>query len=66
MTDSFKQYNQLITDYAGAARNGGDKAGIINKMHDKADEIAGLLRYANMNWSKDEISAMLKKYSDML
>lgn len=66
MTNLFKQYNQFINDYANATRTQGDKALIINRMHDKADEIANLLSMANMNWSKDDLSSTLKKYSDML
>lgn len=66
ITNIFKQYNQFISDYVEATRSHGDKALIINRMHDKSEEIGSLLNMANMSWSKDEISAAFKKYSDML
>lgn len=66
VTDVFKQYSQLITDYVNATKSMGDKALTINRMHDKADEFANVLNMSNMSWSKDEISAALKKFSDNL
>jgi hypothetical protein len=66
ITNIFKQYNQFISDYVEATRSHGDKALIINRMHDKAEEMGSLLNMANMNWSKDEIAAAFKKYADML
>jgi len=67
MNDLFKQYNQLITDYATAEKNRSGKAFInINKLYDKVDEIANLLSMANMNWTKKDLLDQLKQYSDFL
>jgi hypothetical protein len=64
VTTLFNQYIGLITDYVNAAKNRGDTVSLINKIHDKTDEIAGNLSMTNMNWSKDDLSSQLKNYSD--
>jgi len=64
MTNLFNQYNVLMVDYMNTAKIHGDKTMIINKIYDKIDEISGLLSMANINWSSNDISTMLKKYSD--
>jgi len=66
ISNLFNQYAQLIIDYANATRNRGDKALLVNKMYDKADEIANLLSVANMSWTRDDIAKMIKKYNDSI
>jgi hypothetical protein len=62
----FKQFTQLQCDYAVAIRNSGDKGVIVNKMQDKSDELAGVLSVANMNWMRNDLSTMLRKYCDLI
>jgi hypothetical protein len=67
LSDLFKQYNQLIADYTVATKNRTGKSFVgSNTMYDKSDEMATLLSNANMNWSKDELSAMFKKFTDSI
>ena len=64
MTDLFKQYNQLLADYASAEKNRGRIPVNINTIYDKADELANILSMANMNWTKNELLDLFKKYAD--
>jgi len=61
-----KQFTQLQCDYAVAIRNNGDKGAIVNRMQDKSDELAGALSVANMNWMRNDLSVMLRKYCDLI
>jgi len=62
--DLFNQYLGLIVDYANTTRSHGDKTMVINKIHDKIDDIAELLNVVNMNWTSNDLSNMFKEYSD--
>ena len=64
VSDLFNQYIGLMTDYLNAAKSHGDKTMILGKIHDKINDIAGLLSMVNMNWTSNDLSTMLKGYSD--
>ena len=66
MTNLSKQSIQLIADYSNTARGGGFKNDIVTKLHDNADAVADLLSRANMNWTKADLSNVLRKYFDLL
>ncbi len=62
-----KQNAQTIDDYANMVRSGGgDKTQIITAFYDNATALASLLCLQNMYWNKDELTASLKKYDDLL
>jgi len=64
VSDLFNQYLGLIVEYANTTRSRGDKTMVTNKIHDKINDIAGLLSMVNMNWTSNDLSTMIKQYSD--
>jgi hypothetical protein len=66
VTNLLKGYNQLLIDYTNAVKSHSDKTAVVNRIYDKADEIADYLSRLNLNWSRSDLSVMLRKYSDLL
>lgn len=62
-----KQNVQALDDYANMVRSGaGDKTPLVTALYDNASAIASLLCLQNMYWNKDEFTASLKKYDDLI
>jgi len=61
------QFVQSLDDYTNIVRSGvGDKMAVITAMNDNTTAIANFLCIQNMYWNRDEMTASLKKYTDLL
>ena len=65
ITTLFGQYIGATADYANSVRTDGDKAGVISRMHLKAEEIARLFNSFNPHWTKSGLSDALNNYCAM-